>query len=162
MAWTGLGCFIQCINSIIWNHNMINRAPIYFDIGRLSLYDIAHRRSLNYTTVVHFQAGLGVGIPAASLCINRRLYKIATAKVVMPTRSDNRRAVIIDLLIGIGIPILQMVMREYHQSLLSTYTHAIQSTLFRDIVTTYLKILAPVEKLWSHYRPSSSPTHGPW
>jgi hypothetical protein len=62
MAWTGLGCFIQCINSIIWNHNVINRAPIYSDIGRLSLYDIAHRRSPNYTTVVHFQAGLGVGI----------------------------------------------------------------------------------------------------
>jgi len=91
MAWTGLGCLIQCINSIIWNHNMINRAPIYSDI------------------VVCIQAGLNVAIPAASLCINRRLYKIATAKVVMATRSDNRRAVIIDLLIGIGIPILQMV-----------------------------------------------------
>jgi len=84
MAWTSLGCFIQCINSIIWNHNTINRAPIYSDI------------------VVHFQAGLSVGIPAASLCIYRRLYKIATAKVVMATRSDNRRAAIIDLLIGIG------------------------------------------------------------
>ena len=94
---------------------MINRAPIYSDIGRLSLYDIAHRRSLNYTTVVRIQAGLNVAIPAASLCINRRLYKIATAKVVMVTRSDNRRAVIIDLLIGIGIPILQMIMRECHQ-----------------------------------------------
>ena len=120
MAWTGLGCFIQCINSIIWNHNVINRAPIYSDIGRLSLYDIAHRRSLNYTTVVHFQVGLSVAMPAASLCINRRLYKIATAKVVMVTRSDNRRAVIIDLLIGIGIPILQMIMGEYHQLFTST------------------------------------------
>ena len=94
---------------------MINRAPIYSDIGMLSLYDIAYRRSLNYTTVVRIQARLNVAIPAASLCINRRLYKIATAKVVMATRSDNRRAVIIDLLIGIGIPILQMIMREYHQ-----------------------------------------------
>ena len=59
-------------------------------------------------------------MPAASLCINRRLYKIATAKVVMATRSDNRRAVIIDLLIGIGIPILQMIMGEYHQLFTST------------------------------------------
>jgi len=92
MAWTGLGCFIQGINSIIWNHNMIDRAPIYSDI------------------VVHFQAGVGVAIPAASLCINRRLYQIATANVVLAKHSDNRRAVIIDLLIGLGIPILQMVM----------------------------------------------------
>jgi pheromone a factor receptor len=80
----------------------------------------------------------------------------------MATRSDNRRAVMIDLLIGIGIPILQMVMREYHQSLLSTYTHAIQSTLFRDIVTTYLKMLAPVKTLCPCYWPCSSATHGLW
>src|SRR6266853_4604154 len=160
MAWTGLGCFIQCINSIIWNHNMIDRAPIYSDIGKLD--NIAHRHSLNYITVVHIQAGLNAAIPACSLCINRRLYKIATAKVVMATPSENRRAVIIDLFIGIGIPILQMAMREYHQPLLSTYTHAIQSTLFRDIVTTYSRILAPVLTLCSRHRPSSSTTHGPW
>ena len=72
-------------------------------------------RSLNYPTVVRIQAGLNVAIPAASLCINRRLYKIATAKAVMATPSENRRVVIIDLLIGIGIPILQMMTREYHQ-----------------------------------------------
>src|SRR6266853_654559 len=108
MAWTGLGCFIQCINSIIWNHNMIDRAPIYSDIGKLD--NIAHRHSLNYITVVHIQAGLNAAIPACSLCINRRLYKIATAKVVMATPSENRRAVIIDLFIGIGIPILLMAL----------------------------------------------------
>jgi hypothetical protein len=32
MVWTGLGCLLQCINSIVWNKNMINRAPIYCDI----------------------------------------------------------------------------------------------------------------------------------
>ena len=32
----------------------------------------------------------------------------------MATPSENRRAVIIDLFIGLGIPILQMAMREYH------------------------------------------------
>ena len=33
MIWTGLGCLIQCINSIVWNNNMIDKAPIYCDIG---------------------------------------------------------------------------------------------------------------------------------
>src|SRR5713101_5475199 len=32
MTWTGLGCLLQCINSIVWNKNAINRAPVYCDI----------------------------------------------------------------------------------------------------------------------------------
>lgn len=63
--------------------------------------------------MVRIQAALNVAIPACSLCINRRLYKIVTnVKTVEDTRSEKRRAVIIDLLIGLGIPILQMVARE--------------------------------------------------
>lgn len=34
MFWTGLGCLVQCINSIVWNENMINRAPVYCVIGK--------------------------------------------------------------------------------------------------------------------------------
>ncbi|KAH9964939.1 pheromone A receptor-domain-containing protein [Russula dissimulans] len=91
MAWTGLGCLIQCINSIVWNNNMIDKAPVYCDI------------------VTRFQVALNVAIPAASLCINRRLYKIACVNAVMTTRNEKRRAIISDLLIGLGIPILQIV-----------------------------------------------------
>ncbi|KAH8984400.1 STE3-domain-containing protein [Lactarius deliciosus] len=95
MAWVGLGCLIQCINSIVWNGNMIIRIRVYCDI------------------VTRFQIGLNVAISACSLCINRRLYKIATTKAVMVTRSEKRRAVITDLLIGLGIPILQILARTY-------------------------------------------------
>jgi Pheromone A receptor len=70
-------------------------------------------RSLNHLTVTRIQVGLNVAIPACSLCINRRLYKIATVKAVMITRSEKRRAVIIDLLIGIGLPLIQMAAGEY-------------------------------------------------
>ena len=34
MAWTGLGCLIQCINSIVWNNSIQDKAPIYCDIGK--------------------------------------------------------------------------------------------------------------------------------
>ncbi|KAI0246665.1 GPCR fungal pheromone mating factor [Lactifluus subvellereus] len=90
MAWTGLGCLIQCINSIVWNKNMVNRAPIYCDIA------------------TRIQVALNVAIPASSLCISRRLYKIATVQAVMVTRTEKRRRVIVDLFICLGIPILQM------------------------------------------------------
>jgi pheromone a factor receptor len=35
MIWVGLGCLLQCINSIVWNKNMIDRAPVYCDICKL-------------------------------------------------------------------------------------------------------------------------------
>jgi pheromone a factor receptor len=63
--------------------------------------------------VARIQAALNVAVPAASLCINRRLYKIATIKTVTVTASEKRRNVMIDLLIGIGIPIVQMITREF-------------------------------------------------
>ena len=113
MIWVGLGCLLQCINSIIWNKNVINRAPVYCDICEL-LDESSLENSLihHHPTATRIQVALNVAIPACSLCINRRLYKIATMKLVMSTSSEKRRAVIYDLAIGIGIPILQMIARE--------------------------------------------------
>ena len=113
MIWTGLGCLLQGINSIVWDGNMINRAPIYCDICK-SVHPLSLDRSLTLRrrTATRIQAALNVAIPACSLCINRRLYKIATAKAAMTTYSERRRAVIQDLLIGVGLPILQIVTRE--------------------------------------------------
>ena len=53
-----------------------------------------------------------VAIPISSLCINRRLYQIASVKSAAVTRAEKRRAIIVDLVIGIGIPILSLVFRE--------------------------------------------------
>jgi len=69
---------------------MIDKAPVYCDIA------------------TRIQLGLNVAISACSLCINRRLYKIATTKGVI-TDAEKRRGVIVDLLIGLGIPILQII-----------------------------------------------------
>ncbi|KAH9983018.1 GPCR fungal pheromone mating factor [Russula compacta] len=91
MGWVGVGCLTQCINSIIWNNNTVDRARVYCLIS------------------VSIQAGLNVAISTSSLCIFRRLYKIAAMKPVMTTRAEKLREVIIDLLIGIGIPILIII-----------------------------------------------------
>lgn len=52
-----------------------------------------------------------VGLPCASLCINYRLYRIAKDNVVHASKADKRRAVVVDLLIGLGIPVLQGLLR---------------------------------------------------
>jgi len=117
MVWTGLACLFQCVNSIVWNNNIVNRVPVYCDM------------------VTRFQVALNVAIPACSLCINRRLYKIATVKAVRISRSEKRRGIIIDLLIGIGLPLIQIA------------THYVVSghryDIFEDFGPIYSIVLVP-------------------
>ncbi|KAF8647127.1 hypothetical protein AX16_006958 [Volvariella volvacea WC 439] len=88
--WTALGCITYFVNSIIWDGNAINWAPVWCDI------------------VTKFHVGMSMGIPASLLCITRRLYHIACVKTVTTTRKCRRRDIQIDLAIGLGIPILMM------------------------------------------------------
>jgi pheromone a factor receptor len=99
MAWTGLACLNQFINSIVWNNNAINWAPVWCDIS------------------AKFIVGSAVAIPAASLCINRRLYHIASVKSVTVTRAEKRRQIMVDLAIGLGLPIMEMILRKLRCSL---------------------------------------------
>ncbi|THU83827.1 STE3-domain-containing protein [Dendrothele bispora CBS 962.96] len=90
MIWTALGCLNLFINSIIWRNDAIDRAPVWCDISSALM------------------VAINVALPAASLCINRRLYKIASCQTASVTLRDKRREVIIDLAIGVGIPLLQI------------------------------------------------------
>ena len=38
MIWTALGCLIYFTNSILWRGNVLNKAPIYCDIGKADAY----------------------------------------------------------------------------------------------------------------------------
>jgi len=67
---------------------------------------------MNNPTAARIQVAITVAIPACLLCINRRLYLISTGKAVLPTRAEKRRVVLAELFIGLGIPILQMILRE--------------------------------------------------
>ncbi|ESK91508.1 pheromone receptor [Moniliophthora roreri MCA 2997] len=97
MIWTGLGCLNMFINSIVWKGRVDNIAPVWCDIS------------------TKYIIGVAVAIPACSLCINRRLYHIATANTVTITRAEKRRAVIVDLAICVGLPILQMILHYIPQ-----------------------------------------------
>ena len=95
---------------------MINRVPVYCDIGKsVDALTLEHTLTFRHYTVTRIQVAQNVAIPACSLCINRHLYRVATAKVMTSTDTDKRRAVIRDLLIGVGLPILQIIARECAQ-----------------------------------------------
>ncbi|KAI0271184.1 pheromone A receptor-domain-containing protein [Russula aff. rugulosa BPL654] len=69
---------------------MINRVPVYCDIS------------------TRIQVALNAAIPASSLCINRQLYRVSMIKTARITDVEKRRNLIYDLLISVGIPVLQM------------------------------------------------------
>ncbi len=91
---------------------MINRAPVYCDI--CNSLDASSRALIHSPspTAVRIQIAQNVAIPACSLCINRQLFRVARMKASGTTDAENRRIFIVDLLIGVGIPILQMIVRE--------------------------------------------------
>ncbi|KAF8798449.1 fungal pheromone STE3G-protein-coupled receptor [Phlegmacium glaucopus] len=92
LAWVGISCLSLGINSIIWNHNTVNWAPVWCDISS------------------RINIGISVAIPAINLCINRRLYLLASPTSLLPSEADMRREVVIDLAIGIGLPIIIIIL----------------------------------------------------
>lgn len=66
---------------------------------------------IHLISATRFIIGLSVAIPAASLCINRRLYIIASVRTVTVSKAEKRRAIMVDLAIGLGIPLLEMILQ---------------------------------------------------
>ncbi|TFK96426.1 pheromone A receptor-domain-containing protein [Pterulicium gracile] len=88
IVWTFIASLNQFVNSIVWASDAIDRAPLWCDIS---------------TRIVNSSA---IGIPAASLCIVRRLYNIASVQRASVTRADKRRQVIVDTCISLLFPIV--------------------------------------------------------
>ena len=96
MIWAGLASLIQFVNSIIWKGNTEDVAPVWCDIGKpftthhdiISFSFILDRHVSSSYEATKFVIGAGVGIPASSLCINRRLYRIASIQSVGITRNE--------------------------------------------------------------------------
>ncbi|KAF7288416.1 Pheromone B alpha 1 receptor [Mycena chlorophos] len=91
MLWSGVGCLIFFIDSLIWRGNTLDSAPVWCDLS------------------TYFLAALNLAVPATSLCINRRLYYIVYMKAPrQPTPAQRRRAMAMDLFLSFGIPLLQL------------------------------------------------------
>ncbi|KAJ7921878.1 fungal pheromone STE3G-protein-coupled receptor, partial [Mycena leptocephala] len=98
IMWSALACLNQFVNSVVWANDSINRAPVWCDISmRITL-------------------GASVGIPAASLCINRRLYQIARAKPDTISAAQNRRSVLSDCLVCVLFPLVYVALQYIVQS----------------------------------------------
>ncbi|KAF5353484.1 hypothetical protein D9756_007950 [Leucocoprinus leucothites] len=92
ILWTSLACLNQFINSVLWHGNTANRAPVWCDIS------------------IRIMMGASVGIPASSLCINRRLYYIITSNSAISSNEKKRR-VLMDSLICLLFPLVYIALQ---------------------------------------------------
>ncbi|KAI0270612.1 pheromone A receptor-domain-containing protein [Gloeopeniophorella convolvens] len=95
MAWGGLGCLMHFFNSVAWNKNTLDRVPIYREIS------------------IRVQTALSVAIPACALCITRHIYRATRAVAARPSQDELRRAALMDLVIGVGVPFVWQIVFEH-------------------------------------------------
>ncbi|QRV92706.1 STE3-type pheromone receptor [Ceratobasidium sp. AG-Ba] len=98
LGWTSTACLIACINSIIWAGNVDDKAPVWCDITS------------------GFFVCLNPGITAAGLCLQRRLYRVATIKETSLAEDLKGRELVINLLLGAGLPLLALPLHYVVQS----------------------------------------------
>ncbi|KAF7353383.1 Pheromone receptor Rcb2 B44 [Mycena sanguinolenta] len=77
--WMSLSCITQYFNSVVWAGNINNAAPAWCEI------------------TIRVAMGASVGIPAASMCISRRLYEIMR---LPPTDKVSKAQVNLTLLVN--------------------------------------------------------------
>ncbi|KAI1790857.1 GPCR fungal pheromone mating factor, partial [Ganoderma leucocontextum] len=126
MVWTAVACLNLGINSIVWSNNAINSAPIWCDISSRLIVVVA------------------VALPASSLCIQRRLYNIASIKSVNITLAEKRRGILIDICVGVGIPLLQIVF----QYIVSGHRFDIYEGIGCYVYTYNTPLAYPFSYLW--------------
>jgi len=95
--WCLVSVVPAAINSVVWYDRVDIKAPIYCDI------------------VTKLRIGGDVGVPAALLCITRQLEAIAAARQAYFSAKDRQQRRLVDLAIGLGIPILIMVLHTVVQ-----------------------------------------------
>ena len=89
MVWTALGCLNQFINSVVWNKNVVNRAPVWCDICEV-IYLFVRHRTINLTQLIfvpyleatRITIGISIAISAAALCVMRHLYQITCLRSI--------------------------------------------------------------------------------
>ncbi|EGO20273.1 hypothetical protein SERLADRAFT_352118 [Serpula lacrymans var. lacrymans S7.9] len=92
VIWIGLLCLNGLVNSIIWDHNVTNWAPVWCDISS------------------HLMIGGGIGVQSAGLCIARHLYFVTrNITTNRPSQIRHWRAITCDFFLVIGVPMLYMV-----------------------------------------------------
>lgn len=84
--WTLLSSLSTAINTLVWSNDIKDRAPVWCDICKSPIYFQFISTTEIWLEASHIDILVNTGIPACSLSITRRLYKITTLKGAMINR----------------------------------------------------------------------------
>ena len=76
MIWTALACLVHFVDSILWNGNAINWAPVWCDICAFGYSFSNSCHPHEFPSAIRVQIATAVAWPACGFCIIRRLYNI--------------------------------------------------------------------------------------
>ncbi|KAJ6501198.1 pheromone B alpha 1 receptor, partial [Mycena vitilis] len=91
MIWTALTCLVFFIDSVVWSGNTIDWSPTWCDICMFPFFFSSCYPNVNATPLTSAQ---------------RRTS--STASISRSPRAQKRKAIVIDLAIGLGLPLLQI------------------------------------------------------
>ena len=98
-----------------------------------------------------FNVGVSIAFPAA-VCINCRLYLLALPTSIIPSQANKNRELIIDFVIGIGLPIIIMVLCLSSNSSLYLFGSSIFSAFLvqtsRFMITEDFGCTIPILSTW--------------
>ncbi|KAG2112664.1 GPCR fungal pheromone mating factor [Suillus discolor] len=92
IAWLFIVNIIYAINTIVWDANVNNPAPLWCDI----------------TTKLII--GANTALPLATMCVCKHLALVSSKRVARLDRDDKRRRMIFDAVICFGIPLIFMAL----------------------------------------------------
>ncbi|KAJ6550802.1 fungal pheromone STE3G-protein-coupled receptor, partial [Mycena vulgaris] len=127
--WIALSCITQYFNSLVWSGNTLNSAPAWCEIS------------------IRLVMAASVGLPAASLCINRRLYCIASEPLAaVISQGQKRRAIVIDSFICGLSPVLytalQIVVQRHRFDILEDI--GCTAALYNSLPTSFISSALPM------------------
>lgn len=104
LAWIFAAGFVFFLNSILWWQRYDIFAPVWCDISEWWANTDDHLLMTGAKIITVYP----IGLAASSLCINRRLAAIASSRSVLQDRVTTQRNAMIDLALGIALPLIYM------------------------------------------------------
>lgn len=77
MIYAAMGCIICAVDKTVWADNVDYELPVWCDISESIVKD--HWLNSWFLIATRVLVGLSVGLPAAALCLTRRLYLVASS-----------------------------------------------------------------------------------
>src|SRR5277367_2289183 len=151
--WFFEHCLVSGVNAIVWAGNVNDSAPAWCEISE-SFCDIFYRCTLiqDIRTVMYLRDGVGIALPAATLCICKHLEHVSSGRPIYLDKRQWRRTCF-ELFMCVGLPGLWMLLcKSNGLTLYSNLAHPIRSAYcFQSVRYFITEDFGCTSGYWSSY-----------